>query len=77
MVKYLPGVLGALLIVLGVAMVWLPAALVVAGGFLLLIDNQIPTPRRPKAPRRTSAERAKPQPRSSIESFRDPRSSGH
>ena len=25
-VKYLPGVLGALLIVLGVAMVWLPAA---------------------------------------------------
>jgi hypothetical protein len=41
MVKYLPGVLGALLIVAGVAVVFWPLALVVAGGFLLAVDRRV------------------------------------
>lgn len=40
MTAYLPGVLGALLVVAGVAVVYWPAALVVAGVFLLLLDNR-------------------------------------
>lgn len=39
--KYLPGILGALLIVAGVAFVYWPAALVAAGGFLLLLDRRL------------------------------------
>ena len=39
--KYLPGILGALLVVAGVAAVWWPLALVVAGGFLLALDRRV------------------------------------
>jgi hypothetical protein len=40
-VKYLPGILGALLIVAGVAFVYWPAAFVAAGVFLLLLDRRL------------------------------------
>jgi hypothetical protein len=40
-VTYLPGILGALLIVAGVAFVYWPAALVVAGVLLLLLDRRL------------------------------------
>lgn len=43
---YLPGLVGALLVVAGVAVVWWPAALVVAGVFLLVLDYRS-VPRRP------------------------------
>ena len=39
--RYLPGILGALLVVVGVAVVFWPLALVVAGGFLLAVDRRI------------------------------------
>ena len=39
--KYVPGLLGALLIVAGVAVVFWPAALIVAGGFLLALDRRV------------------------------------
>ncbi len=48
----LPGILGALLIVVGVAVVWWPASLVVAGGFLLLLDNRLGGPEPEPAPPR-------------------------
>lgn len=41
MTKYLPGVLGAALIVAGVAVLFWPAALIVAGGLLLVLDRRI------------------------------------
>lgn len=41
MTKYAPGALGALLIVAGVAFVYWPAALIVAGLFLLALDRRI------------------------------------
>jgi hypothetical protein len=40
-VRFVPGILGALLIVAGVAVVWWPAALVVAGVFLLAVDRRM------------------------------------
>jgi hypothetical protein len=40
-VRFIPGVLGALLIVAGVAFVFWPAALIVAGGFLLVLDRRL------------------------------------
>lgn len=39
--KNVPGALGALLVVAGVAVMFWPAALVVAGGFLLALDRRI------------------------------------
>lgn len=39
--KNVPGALGALLVVAGVAVIFWPAALVVAGGFLLALDRRI------------------------------------
>ncbi len=39
--RFVPGILGALLIVAGVAVVWWPAALVVAGVFLLAVDRRM------------------------------------
>ena len=49
--QWLPSILGALLVVVGVAVVWWPAGLVVAGVFLLVVDHRMPTPSLPKAPR--------------------------
>jgi hypothetical protein len=40
-VRYVPGLLGAALVVAGVAVMFWPAALVVAGGFLLVLDRRI------------------------------------
>lgn len=51
--QWLPGILGALLVVAGVAVVWWPAGLVVAGGFLLVLDNKLtagPPARRVRRP---------------------------
>lgn len=39
--RYLPGVLGALLVTAGVAVIFWPAALVVAGVLLLLLDSRV------------------------------------
>jgi hypothetical protein len=39
--SYLPGVLGALLVVAGVAFIFWPLALIVAGGFLLVLDRRL------------------------------------
>lgn len=39
--RYVPGLLGAALVVAGVAVMFWPAALVVAGGFLLVLDRRI------------------------------------
>lgn len=39
--KYLPGILGALLVVAGVAWLLPPLGLIVAGGFLLALDRRI------------------------------------
>jgi hypothetical protein len=39
--KYLPGILGALLVVAGIAAVYWPAALVAAGLFLLMLDRKL------------------------------------
>jgi hypothetical protein len=39
--KNLPGILGAVLLVAGAAFIFWPAALVVAGGLLLLVDRRI------------------------------------
>lgn len=39
--KYVPGLLGAALVVAGVAFVFWPAALIVAGGFLLAVDRRV------------------------------------
>lgn len=39
--RYIPGALGALLVVAGVALFSWPAALVVAGGFLLVVDRRV------------------------------------
>lgn len=41
MLKLVPGILGALLVVVGVAAVFWPAALIVAGGFLLALDRRL------------------------------------
>ena len=41
MLRLVPGLLGALLVVAGVALLSVPAALVVAGGFLLLLDRRL------------------------------------
>lgn len=41
MVKLLPGILGALLVVAGVAFIFWPLALIVAGGFLLTLDRRL------------------------------------
>jgi hypothetical protein len=41
-VKYVPGLLGAALVVAGVALLSIPFACIVAGGFLLLVDRRIP-----------------------------------
>lgn len=41
MLKLVPGILGALLVVAGVAFVFWPAALVVAGVFLLAVDRRL------------------------------------
>lgn len=39
--RYIPGILGALLIVAGVAVIFWPLALIVAGGFLLAVDRRM------------------------------------
>ena len=39
--RFIPGVLGALLILAGVAVVFWPAALIVAGAFLLALDRRL------------------------------------
>lgn len=39
--RYIPGILGALLIVAGVAVIFWPLALIVAGGFLLVLDRRV------------------------------------
>lgn len=39
--RYIPGILGALLIVAGVAVISWPLALIVAGGFLLALDRRV------------------------------------
>ncbi len=45
--RYAPGWAGAALVSWGAAMAWLPAGLMVAGGFLLAADALIPArPRR-------------------------------
>ena len=55
--KLLPGILGALLVVAGVAFVWWPLALIVAGGFMLVLDHRIdPTPSTPRIGRPTGSE---------------------
>lgn len=41
MLRLLPAILGALLVVAGVACIWWPLALVVAGGFLLALDRRL------------------------------------
>ena len=41
MKSYIPGALGALLIVAGVALLSVSAALIVAGGLLLALDRRI------------------------------------
>jgi hypothetical protein len=55
MLTYVPAVLGALLIVTGVAVVFWPAALIVAGAFLLVLDNRLTAPpkqgKRPRIPK--------------------------
>lgn len=40
-VRSLPGVLGAVLVCVGVGLVFLPAGIVAAGAFLLLVDRQV------------------------------------
>ncbi len=39
--KFLPGLFGALLVVAGVAFIYLPAALIAAGVFLLALDRRL------------------------------------
>ena len=41
MLKFLPGVLGGLLVVAGVAWLLPPLGLIVAGGFLLALDRRL------------------------------------
>ena len=40
MMRNLPGLAGALLVCVGVGLVYLPAALIVAGVFLLVVDGR-------------------------------------
>jgi hypothetical protein len=40
-VKYVPGALGALCLVAGAALIYVPAAFIVAGVLLLLADRRI------------------------------------
>jgi len=40
-VKYVPGVLGALLVCVGVGFIFWPLALITAGLFLLAVDRRI------------------------------------
>jgi hypothetical protein len=40
-VKYVPGVLGALLVVAGVAFIFWPLAVITAGLFLLAVDRRL------------------------------------
>ena len=56
--KYAPAALGALLVVAGVAFVFWPAALVVAGGFLLVLDNRL-SPSPPTLPRTLTRDEAR------------------
>lgn len=37
-----PGVSGAVLVSVGLGLVWFPLGLVAAGGFLLLLDRRVP-----------------------------------
>ena len=39
--RYVPGVLGALLVIAGCALILPPLGLIAAGGFLLAIDRRI------------------------------------
>ena len=56
MLKYIPAVLGAALVVAGVAIIFWPLALIVAGGFLLVLDNRIaPAPVLPRTLTRDEA----------------------
>lgn len=55
--RLLPGILGALLVVAGVAAVSWWLAMIVAGGFLLVLDHRIdPTPSAPRRRRVGSEE---------------------
>ena len=38
--KWLPGLVGAALVVAGATVIWAPAGLIVAGAFLLLFDER-------------------------------------
>lgn len=40
--RYVPGVLGALLVSVGIGVVFWPAGVIVAGVFLLLVDRRMP-----------------------------------
>jgi hypothetical protein len=39
-VRYIPGILGALLVCVGLAFMWWPLAIVAAGVFLLAVDRR-------------------------------------
>ena len=39
--KYVPGILGALLVVVGVAFIFWPLAVITAGLFLLAVDRRL------------------------------------
>lgn len=41
-VRGLPGVLGAGMVCIGLALMYVPAAFVAAGAFLLLLDRRVP-----------------------------------
>lgn len=41
MLRYVPAVLGALLVVTGLAFIAWPLAIIALGGFLLLVDRRI------------------------------------
>jgi hypothetical protein len=53
-VRFIPGILGALLVVAGVAVIFWPLALIVAGGFLLVVDRRLTLP--PVKPRPARVE---------------------
>ena len=40
--RFLPGVLGAVLVCIGAGLIFLPAAFIAAGAFLLVLDRQLP-----------------------------------
>lgn len=39
--RFAPGVAGAALVCAGLALIWVPLAVVAAGGFLLLLDRRL------------------------------------